>query len=899
MTLLNQLDIYIPFEFIRKCVESSHEGRPVLWSGSINDIVASDKTSDHLLSHPMSSEPKEDDSNIDIMQTAKVQTAKGSENMLQMSFSEIQLQVMEGRCGFCLSNVTQNKTASSLQICPSSNLNKQLDSEPYIVKLSKLSPTSTVTSLINYVASLNDSGNSCDLNNGAGITETPPVNSLDSENSEDLQKLVTLNQSSEQEETEKADHSDASLSKISSQDLQASSLSPLKTSSKVLHNEEINESSSFYELPQQVSQSTFLNCSVSETNAEVLHNVRTTADDLKKNLVSTETEVCDSFIEAQNLVVKPHKKRGRKPKQMPNKAECNQNKSECDPKEAHLVTRQSKRIMLRGAKHLANQGKKGSNVVASEIPKSKVIDVSSNIMQPLESTAVENITTSGKSTEHIQADDVTGSNLSTTAAIYDKLELISSKQKNDTGSGKMHKPGRRKRNNVRVVQCRYCQKMFCDYTGVDEHVKKFHADESDFSEYVTELKKLKVVKCSKCDATLQNRYLLQDHEDRVHFQVDSQICSQCGKSYKNLKSLRNHVHSVHYVKGKSNLCHLCPAKFKWAATLKQHIQEIHEGIRQFSCPTCKKEFYRKSQLNRHKRIHGSDISKMIVCKQCNKSFWFENNYIRHMRILHQPQKELFHCSYCGKGFSQKASMVAHVQLLHFNLYTFTCKICNMGFTRSKTLRAHMTQVHNDTDFVVTNSQRNRFKYNRTAEDLLYCTYCKTGFYYKAKLVEHIHQEHLSYFPHRCNKCKQGFLEKKFLENHLKKAHNIDESINSEMDTSNEQPAEDIPEELPKDDINSSEECCEELLPAAEGSNYDVPTAPLLVEVSNVDNTIHYLIQHTDQEHDSENNQQVIENIASLLLVAEQASNKESLPMVNMQNQTEFFQQLQYNDTFQN
>lgn len=838
------------------------------------------------------------------MQTAKVQTAKGSENMLQMSFSEIQLQVMEGRCGFCLSNVTQNETASSLQICPSSKLNKQFDSESYIVKLSKLSPTSTVTSLINYVATLNDCGNSCDLNNVSGITETLPVNSLHSANPEDLQKLVTLNQSIEPEEAEKVDHPDAFLSKISSQDLQATSLSPVKTSSEVLHNnEKFNEKSSFCEMPQQVSQSTILSCSESETNPETQHNTRTTVNDLQKNLVSTETEVCDSFIEAQNLAVKPHKKRGRKPKQVPNNAECNQNENKCDPKEARLVTRQSKRIMLRGAKHLANQGKKGNNAVTSEIPESKVTDISINIKQPVESQVIGNIATPARKSQSVHTDDTTGSDLSTTTAICEKPDPVTSKQKNDLGSVKMQKPGRRKRNNVRVVQCRYCQKMFCDYTGVDEHVKKFHADEPDFSDYVTELKKLKVVKCTKCDATLQNRYLLQDHENRVHFQVDSQICSQCGKSYKNLKSLRNHVHSVHYVKGKSNLCHLCPAKFKWAATLKQHIQEIHEGIRQFSCPTCKKEFYRKSQLNRHKRIHGSDISKMIVCKQCNKSFWFENNYIRHMRILHQPQKELFHCSYCGKGFSQKASMVAHVQLLHFNLYTFTCKICNMGFTRSKTLRAHMTQVHNDTDFVVTNSQRNRFKYNRTAEDLLYCTYCKTGFYYKAKLVEHIHQEHLSYFPHRCNKCKQGFLEQKFLENHLKKAHNIDESTNSELlekDTSNEQPVEALSEELPKDDVNSSEECCEELLPVAEGSNYEVPTAPLLVEVSNVDNTIHYLIQHTDQEHDdSENNQQVIENIASLLLVAEQASNKESLPMVNMQSQTEFFQQLQYDDTFQN
>ena len=78
---------------------------------------------------------------------------------------------------------------------------------------------------------------------------------------------------------------------------------------------------------------------------------------------------------------------------------------------------------------------------------------------------------------------------------------------------------RRQRNKDRKASCKYCQRKFCDYTGVTMHVKKFHTKAGDLEDYLSELKKLSVVECSVCEKQFENRFQLQLHEDKVHYKV--------------------------------------------------------------------------------------------------------------------------------------------------------------------------------------------------------------------------------------------------------------------------------------------------------------------------------------------------------------------------------------------
>ncbi|XP_069104266.1 zinc finger and BTB domain-containing protein 41-like [Argopecten irradians] len=426
---------------------------------------------------------------------------------------------------------------------------------------------------------------------------------------------------------------------------------------------------------------------------------------------------------------------------------------------------------------------------------------------------------------------------------------------------------RRQRNNLRSESCKYCKKKFCDYTGVDIHVRRWHQKEKDVEEYLDHLKDLKIEVCRVCNEKCTDRIQLQIHENRFHFRNETVKCKVCNKMYKNIQSLRNHTLAVHGVKGQPHLCHHCPAKFKWATTLKQHIEEIHEGKMNMICKVCNKKFARKAQLTRHERIHGLDQSKRLVCPACGKGFWYECNYQRHIRIVHGPVKENFHCSYCGKGFNLKSAMVSHVQKVHLNIYPFRCPQCKIGMGRRKLLEIHMAQAHNMTDVEIQGAQRGRFKYGRNSEDLFYCSHCSLSFCYKTKMVEHMHIDHGTEFPFMCEHCCQGFLEKHFLVNHLKKAHGT---------TLEEEPVQSTTLEVKpvasaqdtEDNTNQQVEYSESVEVAAmetRGGDTLAEAASVLLEVASGNNTIHYVQVQEDGE-----TAVVSQELSNLLLAAEQS-----------------------------
>ena len=329
---------------------------------------------------------------------------------------------------------------------------------------------------------------------------------------------------------------------------------------------------------------------------------------------------------------------------------------------------------------------------------------------------------------------------------------------------------RRKRNNVRECGCGICKKLFCDFSGVDKHMRMFHSDHPELEQLLEKIKSLKITQCSVCQKEFPDRFRAQAHELSEHFHGENLKCKQCQKEYKNIQSLRNHISAVHNVQGQPHLCHLCPAKFKWAITLSQHIAEIHEGKLPFSCQICKKKFARKPQLKLHERIHGLDPSKRIHCEMCGKGFWYDCNYQRHMRVVHGPHQDKFHCSYCGKGFNEKNSMVSHVQHVHLNIFPYKCLQCKSGFRRKVGLEEHFRQVHKMSNMQVVYSKNRRYKYGRDNEELFFCSHCSLSFCYKTKMIEHMHIDHGKEFPYVCKVCSQGFLAKNYLQNHLQQAH---------------------------------------------------------------------------------------------------------------------------------
>ena len=78
--------------------------------------------------------------------------------------------------------------------------------------------------------------------------------------------------------------------------------------------------------------------------------------------------------------------------------------------------------------------------------------------------------------------------------------------------------------------------------------------------------------------------------------------------------------------------------------------------KKFSCPVCKKTFYTRTGLNRHKStIH--DNYKPHKCKTCQAAFPSKQTLLRH-NLTHTGEKPV-ECSKCGTKFPTECNLKDH------------------------------------------------------------------------------------------------------------------------------------------------------------------------------------------------------------------------------------------------
>ncbi|XP_053403888.1 zinc finger and BTB domain-containing protein 41-like [Mercenaria mercenaria] len=459
-----------------------------------------------------------------------------------------------------------------------------------------------------------------------------------------------------------------------------------------------------------------------------------------------------------------------------------------------------------------------------------------------------------------------------------------------------------KKTRGKLIDCKVCGKKICGYTAAYKHLLKKHKKTEGLDEYLKEISKLKECSCCFCGETFVDSSSVKNHKETAHKDVDFS-CPLCNCKSKNLANLKMHVRNMHVEVGKKAFCHLCTASFRSHGSLRQHIDLNHFGNKHVSCEVCNKQFYNKSQLRRHMKAHGSDISKRFRCEICGKLFNFEYNLKRHLNFIHKPQSECFHCSYCGKGFSQKVPMITHVQHVHFNIFPYSCKECKGSFAKAPLLKEHMMSVHHIPDYAVPFMPRNSV-YDKADEDKFYCSYCSESFAHKIRLIEHMHGDHADAFPFKCDICVQGFLEQSYLILHMLKAHGVliqnEEVLNHSksageimqiITTKNGYPNKVMSALSGTEVLADSEEAYqEEQHIAVSDGTYtqdtstaafveNVPAEPsqssssLLVEVEQGSNTYQYVIE-APQSLGQSGSELAVQDIANLLIAAEQTSQEE-------------------------
>ena len=146
------------------------------------------------------------------------------------------------------------------------------------------------------------------------------------------------------------------------------------------------------------------------------------------------------------------------------------------------------------------------------------------------------------------------------------------------------------------------------------------------------------LKCASCEKSFLTEHALNCHKLTVHEGHKDGKCALCGKKV-TISNLKKHVQRVHENSDKKDFCcEECGKSFKWLQTLNNHILSVHEGKNDHKCEVCGKNFFLIQNMTKHVReVHGK--IKDYTCDSCGKSFFTNVQLKNHVKVTHEGRRE--------------------------------------------------------------------------------------------------------------------------------------------------------------------------------------------------------------------------------------------------------------------
>jgi len=297
------------------------------------------------------------------------------------------------------------------------------------------------------------------------------------------------------------------------------------------------------------------------------------------------------------------------------------------------------------------------------------------------------------------------------------------------------------------LDCKYCGLKFNQRKTVAEHIKKFHAHESEKVFY----------ECDICGFKSNHKKCLMTHMKAKYpdEKIQSFTCDFDGKTFKMKKNLGLHI-KIHLPRAK---CDFCDKKVS-VMNLKRHIKKSHSKnyipkTKIFQCPICSKILSTKSHLI----MHISDHNKTIKCKFCEKLFGYQASLKYHIRDYHENPNRVS-CETCRRKFSIRSNLKTHMKIHDPNRpRNLKCTQCDYATDNKISFKNHLN-FHKKNNI--------RFALIKTPHKCPQCLAVKGS---QKSLNNHIYYVHPKVLID-CDICSRKFKTKKSILRHFKGVHKI-------------------------------------------------------------------------------------------------------------------------------